>query len=190
MSSIYVIPFSISSGLCVFTQQFRCPFIRCVLRVTGRECGRATGHLPSSPWLQILSFIREATVKIEKSRTFCVQKGMENIPVQCDLESFSCASVGPAGSPVTPVPMFPSSGVRHSHGSWADPSDTRERGRKHSTFVEFDVLSGYFQTSTLPWNSTLTSSNTQGTSFWNVRDFVLEKRHQGAEQYYYCYDGK
>lgn len=140
--------FSIPSGLCVLTQQLRCPFIWCVFCVTGRDCGRAARRPPSSPWLQIVSFIREATVKKEKSRTFCVQKRTENMPVQCDLESFSCASLGQAGTPVTPVPRFPSSGVRRSHGSWVDPRDTRERDRKHSGFVGFDMFSGYFQTST------------------------------------------
>ena len=82
----------------------------------------------------------------EKSRTFCVLKGMENTLVQFDPESFPHPSVGEAGSPVTSVPMFLSSEVRLSHRSREDPKDTRERGRKHTSFVELDVFSGYFQT--------------------------------------------
>lgn len=99
------------------------------------------------PWLQISLFVRrEATLKKEKSRTFCVLKGMENMLVQFDPESFPHASVGEAGSPVALVPMFLSSGLRLSHRSREDPKDRQERGRKHTSIVELDMFSGYFQT--------------------------------------------
>lgn len=65
---------------------------------------------------------------------------------QFDSESFPHASEGKGGSPVTSVPVFLSNGFRLSHRRRGDPKDTQERGRKHTSFVERDMFSEYFQT--------------------------------------------
>jgi len=85
-------------------------------------------------------------MKKEKSRTFCVLKGTENMLVQFDPDSFPHASVVEAGSPVTSDPMFLYGGVRLSHRSREDPKGTQERGRKHTSIVELNMFSEYFQT--------------------------------------------
>lgn len=73
-------------------------------------------------------------------------------------------------------PLFQCSGVRLPREQSGSHRRT-ERGRKHTSFGELEIYSDYFQT--FPWNRVLLgdprSSNNQGTSFWNIRDFVLEK---------------